>query len=151
MFMKGDAVKCVYDSGVKDHLSKGTVYKVTKANNHYVQIEGLGALDFLNSRFALASRTPTPERLHIRSEASRLTSGDRDIEYGPPQQNMTCSGELKAIFRKYLARDISHGEQEALDMVMTKLGRLACGKPKRDTYIDGAAYFAIAGECTHVK
>lgn len=90
--------------------------------------------------------TELPQRVQILHEGAALTNGDRDQEYGTPFNNMTCAGELKAVFRKWLARDISPGELEALDMVMTKLSRLACGKPKRDTYVDAATYIAIAGE-----
>lgn len=76
-----------------------------------------------------------------------MTNGDRDDEYGPPHLTMGCAGELKRVFRKFLAREITAAEQEALDMVLTKISRLSCGKPKRDTYVDAAAYMAIAGEC----
>jgi hypothetical protein len=89
---------------------------------------------------------PRPERCRILHDGAALTNGDRDDEYGPPGNNMACAGELKAVFRKWCARDISPGELEALDMAMTKLSRLACGKPKRDTYVDAATYVAIAGE-----
>lgn len=89
---------------------------------------------------------PRPERVRILNDGAVLTNGDRDDEYGPPADNMTCAGELKAVFRKWCKRDISPGELEALDMAMTKLSRLACGKPKRDTYVDAATYIAIAGE-----
>lgn len=88
-----------------------------------------------------------PPRVAILNDAAKLTNGDRDKEYGPPARNMACAGEFKAVFRKYLARPISAAEQEAIDMVLTKVSRLACGKPKRDTYVDGASYMAIAGEC----
>lgn len=88
----------------------------------------------------------SPERVKILNDGAALTNGDRDDEYGPPANNMACAGELKATFRRWLARDISPGELEALDMAMTKLSRLACGKPKRDTYVDAATYIAIAGE-----
>ncbi len=61
--------------------------------------------------------------------------------------NLACSGELKAVFRKHMIRDLSPGELEAIDMVLTKIGRVATSpKPVRDTYVDGATYFAIAGE-----
>lgn len=89
---------------------------------------------------------PVPERVAILNDGAALTNGDRDAEYGPPAVNMAAAGELKAVFRKHLRRDISAAELEALDLVFTKLGRIATGKPKRDTYVDGATYFAIAGE-----
>jgi hypothetical protein len=59
---------------------------------------------------------------------------------------MTAAGALKAAFRAHMARDISLAELEAIEMCLTKLGRIATGKPKRDTYVDAAAYIAIAGE-----
>lgn len=95
---------------------------------------------------AYAQGDTRPERVRILNDGAALTNGDRDDEYGPPANNMACAGELKATFRRWLARDISPGELEALDMAMTKLSRLACGKPKRDTYVDAATYIAIAGE-----
>jgi hypothetical protein len=88
-----------------------------------------------------------PVRVQILHEGATLTNGDRDAEYGPPSKNLAAAGELKLVFRKHLARDISPGELEAIDLALTKIGRVATGKkPKRDTYVDGAVYLAIAGE-----
>ena len=87
-----------------------------------------------------------PERVRILADGARLTNGDRDKEYGPPLNNFSLSGKIKRLLREHTGRDIHPAEQEALDMVVTKLSRAVAGKPKRDTYVDGAAYFAIAGE-----
>lgn len=87
-----------------------------------------------------------PLRVRILNEGARLTSGDRDAEYGPPAVNMAAAGALKAVFRAHMVRDISPAELEAIDMCLTKLGRIATGRPKLDTYIDAATYLAIAGE-----
>jgi len=95
----------------------------------------------------LAATEAQPVRVQILNEGAQLTNGSRDAEYGPPAVNLACAGELKAVIRKYMKRDIAPGELEAIDQVCTKLGRVATGvKPKRDTYVDGATYFAIAGE-----
>lgn len=95
---------------------------------------------------------PLPESIretYLRT-AANLTAGDRDKEYGDPMVNLNCASDLKQVFWAYAekgGRTISNAEREALDMVLTKLSRLACGpKCKPDTYVDGAAYFAIAGE-----
>lgn len=87
-----------------------------------------------------------PVRVQILNEGAALTCGDRDKEYGPPAVNMAASGALKAAFRAHMVRDLSLAELEAIDMALTKLGRIATGKPKRDTYVDCATYIAIAGE-----
>lgn len=88
----------------------------------------------------------TTVREQILAEGAALTAGERDKEYGPPAINMAASGALKAAFREHMVRDISLAELEAIDMALTKLGRLATGAAKRDTYVDCAAYIAIAGE-----
>jgi hypothetical protein len=87
-----------------------------------------------------------PERCRILQDAAQLTFGERDAEYGPPEINMAAAGALKATFRKHMIRDISPAELEAIELCLTKLGRIATGAPKRDTYVDAAAYIAIAGE-----
>lgn len=102
-------------------------------------------------REALAEPSkPVPERVSIMREGASLTSGDRDQDYGDPMINLACAAELKEVWRKYYARTgrLAHfAELEALDQVMTKLARCATGpKAKRDTYVDGSTYFAIAGE-----
>lgn len=90
---------------------------------------------------------PKPERVKILEEGAKLTSGERDAEYGPPIINMAAAGELKAVFRKHIRRNISAAELEAIDMALTKLGRIATGPaPKKDSFTDCATYIAIAGE-----
>lgn len=95
----------------------------------------------------IVSAPAKPVRVQILQEGAELTNGSRDVEYGTPAVNMAAAGELKAVFRKHLRRDISQAELEALDLALTKLGRIATGaQPKRDTYVDCATYIAIAGE-----
>lgn len=87
-----------------------------------------------------------PERVKILHEGATITHGPRDAEYGPPAVNMACAGALKKALREHMTRDISPAELEAIDLALTKIGRLATGTPKRDTYVDAATYLAIAGE-----
>lgn len=87
------------------------------------------------------------DRVLVLEEAASLTSGERDLQYGPPIVNLTASGDLKRTMREHLVRDLSPAELEALDMVLTKIGRIITGpEPKRDNYVDAAAYMAIAWE-----
>ncbi|CDZ55038.1 DUF6378 domain-containing protein [Neorhizobium galegae] len=107
----------------------------------------IAALSPADIAVAALVQAVTPVRVSILNEGAKLTDGGRDVEYGPPAINLACAGELKAVIRKYMRRDIAPGELEAIDQVCTKLGRVATGlQPKRDTYVDGATYFAIAGE-----
>lgn len=96
---------------------------------------------------ATATIEDPPLRVQILKDAAVLTDGDRNVEYGDPTINMACAGELKDVVSKYLARAMSPAEREAIDMALSKIARLVTGHPKRDTYVDGACYLAIAGEC----
>lgn len=90
---------------------------------------------------------PSPPRVQVLEEAAALTNGDRDKTYGPPHVNMGAAGRLKALMRELATRDISPAELEALDMMLTKLGRVITGPaPHRENYVDGSAYFALAYE-----
>lgn len=93
-----------------------------------------------------AQKVGTPPRVAILLEGAKLTSGERDVAYGPPQINLELAGKLKELLRQYGTRDVSPAELEALDMVCTKLSRVVTGQYKHDNYVDGATYFAIAGE-----
>jgi hypothetical protein len=90
--------------------------------------------------------TVRPPRVVILAEAQSLTWGERDKEYGDPLVNLTAAAEGKAWLDKWIKRDMSPAEREALLMVITKLSRLITGTPKQDSYIDLAGYAALAGE-----
>lgn len=86
------------------------------------------------------------QRNEILTTANDLTHYARDAIYGDPLVGMRCAAELKAVYRRYAgARTIEH--DEAIERVFEKLGRIATGAYQRDNYVDGAAYFGIAGEC----
>lgn len=88
----------------------------------------------------------SPTRVQMLHEAAALTAGDRDREYGPPAINLNCAGRLKRIIRKCATRELSPAEQEACDMLLTKISRAVTGAPKHDTFVDMAGYSAIWGE-----
>jgi hypothetical protein len=93
---------------------------------------------------------PHPERVNILLDGATLTSGGRDASYGDPSVNLSCANLLKRVFWYFQAsspRKMSPAESEAIDQVLSKLGRVATGPVvTRDTYVDGSTYFAIAGE-----
>lgn len=96
-----------------------------------------------------------PRRVQMLNTAISLTVGDRDREYGKPYDNLT---DCAVLFSAYL---ISRFRGETVDEntikltaedvawlnVLQKMARTFAGNVKPDTYIDAAAYSAIAGEC----
>ena len=86
--------------------------------------------------------TPYPNRQDILDQATALTTGDRNAQHGNPYPN---HDNIARIWSVILGRHIQPYEV-ALCMAGLKLARLAGNPDNMDSYIDGAAYLAIAGE-----
>ena len=76
------------------------------------------------------------------SEASRLVGADREKDYGDKVENHSNIARLWSAYLdvKVEAHDV------AIMMALLKMARTKLGKVSKDTYIDMAAYSAIAGE-----
>ena len=91
----------------------------------------------------------------ILEEAKRLTEGDRNKTHGDPKPNMECFAQLLDAY--LIGRDeyeIGSGLLDSIDgaiiMCLFKIARIAGNRKHTDSYIDLAAYAAIAGECAGV-
>ena len=80
-------------------------------------------------------------RTDILNEASALINGDRQTQYGTPQENFA---RVASIWSAILGHVVSPREV-ALCMAGLKLARLANG-PHRDSAVDLAGYAALEGE-----
>ena len=81
-------------------------------------------------------------RGEILAEASRLTHGDRDKNYGTPYQNHL---RIAKIWSVILEKEVTPA-QVALCMVGVKIARLVETPDHLDSFVDGCAYISIAGE-----
>lgn len=81
-------------------------------------------------------------RVDILQTAESLINGDREKDYGSARDNFTRIGNLWAeIFGHPVTP-----EQVALCMNQVKVARLVVTPDHRDSWIDGAGYFALGGE-----
>jgi len=91
-----------------------------------------------------------PARVQIMEEAISLTQGDRQEEYGSFYKNMQNQADITTAFLrgKYGIDFDLTAEDAAMFMVLAKIIRTYQheANPKRDTYVDGASYFAMGGE-----
>lgn len=83
-----------------------------------------------------------PLRTQVLAEASKLIVGDRNEEYGEPEENF---GNIAALWAVILGIDVTP-QQVALCMMMLKVARLKKTPIHRDTHVDAAAYAALAFE-----
>lgn len=81
-------------------------------------------------------------RTEILAKAMTLTVGDRNEQNGDPKENHI---RIAKIWSVVLGIEVEP-YQVALCMAGLKLARLAYNEKILDSYIDGAAYLAIAGE-----
>lgn len=96
-------------------------------------------------------------RERILYQASKLTKGDRNKSYGEPVRNMQDIGILWTIYlngkeyHKQEAFGIT-GEDVAHMLTLMKIARTYVPTTLTpDSYIDGACYQAIAGECAEAE
>ena len=87
------------------------------------------------------------DRGEILDEAKRLTYGDRKKTHGSPLENHQ---RIAAIWSVVLGIQVLPS-QVALCMAGVKLARLVETPDLIDSVVDGAAYFAIAGELAQIE
>mgnify|MGYP000666364169 CR=1 FL=1 len=81
------------------------------------------------------------KRTEVLDFAIALINGDRERDYGTPAENF---GRIADGWSVILQSDVS-AEQVALCMAWLKIARLVNG-PHEDSYVDAAAYMALAAE-----
>ena len=79
--------------------------------------------------------------------AIELITGPRANDYGYKVINHQNIGKL---WSAYLGVPIT-AHDVAICMALLKIARAKFGNPTPDTYIDGSAYMAIAGECRKLE
>ena len=81
------------------------------------------------------------KRSRVLAEAMDLVNGQRNRDYGPPEPNFRRIADGWSII---LQTDVTP-EMVAMCMAWLKMARLVNG-PHEDSYVDAAAYMALAAE-----
>ena len=87
------------------------------------------------------SGEPRATRESILDAAKRCVCGDREQDYGSPEDNFAV---IAALWTAYTGTDITP-KDVAMMMALLKIARAKAGN-KPDTYIDLAGYAACGGE-----
>ena len=77
------------------------------------------------------------KREEVLEKAKKCVCGDRDEDYGKPENNF---GMIAKLWSVYLSTDITGM------MALLKIARVATGRYKADNYVDLAGYAACAAE-----
>ena len=87
---------------------------------------------------------PPTEDKSILQEAEELINGDRNAQYGPPNQDFERTAKMwTAMFgREFKSHEI------AMAMIALKMSRLVWSPEKRDSWVDIAGYAGCGHRCT---
>lgn len=81
-------------------------------------------------------------RAEILDTAKSMVTGQREQDYGTPENNFTA---IARLWSAYCASPFT-AEDVAIMMCLFKIGRMVTGAGTDDSYIDLAGYAACAGE-----
>ena len=81
-------------------------------------------------------------RVEILDAAKKIVTGDREKQYGKPEDNFAVIAEFWAT---YIGNPIS-SEDVAIMMALLKIARIRSGNYKADSFVDGVGYLSLAAE-----
>ena len=90
-----------------------------------------------------------PSRADILDMAKRCVCGDREQDYGSPEDNFERIGTLWEVYMagKCTACDVCiQAEDVAAMLALLKIARIASGHGKTDNWVDLAGYASCGGE-----
>lgn len=82
-------------------------------------------------------------RKDILNEAMHCVCGQREEEYGTPEDNFN---QISKLWNAYLGDNVTDAHDVAMMMALLKIARIRSGVRKCDSYIDLAGYAACGGE-----
>jgi hypothetical protein len=85
--------------------------------------------------------TPTT-RAEILDAAKKIVTGDREKQYGKPEDNFAVIAEF---WTTYIGHPI-FSEDVAIMMALLKIARIRSGNYKADSFVDGVGYLSLAAE-----
>jgi hypothetical protein len=88
-------------------------------------------------------------RTEVLKEANDLINGDRNVDYGDPNDDFRKTAGMWDIYLKsvYERRDHLLPHDVAVLMSMLKLSRIAWSPERRDNWVDLAGYAACGWDC----
>jgi hypothetical protein len=85
-------------------------------------------------------------RAEILNDAASIVNGNRNEQYGEPENNFA---DIAKLWSAYLGEELAHpltASDVAMMMLLLKIVRVRNGEYKKDNYIDIAGYAACAAE-----
>lgn len=126
------------DFGLDEHFCEVT----KKPKNQFVDVNKLvGTPTDTPTDPDTPTDAPTT-RAEILDAAKKIVTGDREKQYGKPEDNFAVIAEF---WTTYTGHPIS-SEDVAIMMALLKIARIRSGNYKADSFVDGVGYLSLAAE-----
>ncbi len=76
------------------------------------------------------------------TESTEQLLAERGKTHGDFKDHAACTQQMKVVFRQFVRGKLSDVQQEAVDMIIHKLGRVAAGNPNFADHWDDIAGYA---------
>lgn len=137
---KIDGIPMWWDSdfGLEDHFREVT----KKPKGQFAEVrKKVGTPTDTPTATDTPTDTPTT-RAEILDAAKKIVTGDREKQYGKPEDNFAVIAEF---WTTYIGHPIS-SEDVAIMMALLKIARIRSGNYKTDSFVDGVGYLSLAAE-----
>ena len=102
-------------------------------------------LSLLEKKAADARQEPEPwTRQRVLREAEKCVCGQREQDYGTPEDSFEMIGNLWTVYLDYATKIDAH--DVAAMMALLKIARIAKSPDHMDSWVDGCGYFSCGGE-----
>ena len=82
-------------------------------------------------------------RKSILTEAEKCVCGQREEDYGSPEDNFY---KISKLWNAYLGDNVTDSHDVAMMMALLKIARIRTGRRTEDSYVDACGYLACGGE-----
>lgn len=149
LYCKINGVPIAWDNdfGLADHFREVT----KKPKNQFVDVNKLvGTPTDAPAETDTPTDTPTT-RAEILDAAKKIVTGDREKQYGKPEDNFAVIARFWEVYLNHRCVDAMSGlilnpDDVAMLMALMKVARIMTGTFKGDSYIDACGYLACAAE-----
>lgn len=86
------------------------------------------------------------KRSEVLARAAMCVSGEREQDYGSPEQNFKTISFLWSVYLQRTPRNYINEVDVAAMLSLLKIARIASGNAKEDNWVDLAGYAACGGE-----
>lgn len=134
--------------GISDSISQ-IVALAEEIERYRETINGLVAHQQNDERPATTAKQPAPmTREQILDTAKKCVCGDREQDYGSPEDNFQTIASLWADYLQACGVSIAFLDPHdvAAMLGLLKIARIASGNAKADNWVDLAGYAACGGE-----